>query len=53
MPEGQTALRMRDVIEKWSHAAGDVATRRFDLDDVGPQVTHQLTAELALFVGQL
>jgi hypothetical protein len=44
---------MGDVAEEWPYGAGYLAAGRLDFDDVGPQIAHQLTAELALFVGQL
>ena len=38
VPEGQTALRMGEVVKEWPHAASSLATGGFDLDDIGPQV---------------
>ena len=43
---------MRYVVEKRPDQAGVLPTRRLDLDDIRPQVGHQLATELALLVSQ-
>jgi hypothetical protein len=52
VPEKETPLTMRYIVEKRSHQAGVLPTRRLDLDDIRPQVGHQLATELALLVSQ-
>ena len=53
VPEGQAALRMREIVEEWPNAAGRLATGGFDLDDIGAQVAQEFAAKLPLIVGQL
>jgi len=53
VPERETPLTMRYVVEKRSYQASVLPTRRLDLDDIRPQVGHQLATELALLVSQL
>src|SRR5215472_7990290 len=53
MPEGQTAFRMRNVVEEWPDAAAGLAARRLDLDHIGPEVPEELAAELAGFIREL
>jgi hypothetical protein len=52
MPERKATVRVGDVFVKWAYRAGVLPSSRFDLDNVGAQVSHQLAAKLALFVGQ-
>jgi hypothetical protein len=52
VPEKETPLAMRYVVEKRPYQAGVLPTRRLDLDDIRPQVGHQLATELALLVSQ-
>jgi hypothetical protein len=42
-----------DVVEKRPDTAARLAAGRLDLDDVGSEITEQLAAELAGFVGEL
>ena len=53
VPERQTALRVRDVVEEWPDMAAWLAAGRFDLDHIGAEIAEQLAAELALFIGEL
>jgi hypothetical protein len=52
MPEKKAPLTMRYVVEKRPYQAGVLPTWRLDLDDIGPQIGHQLATELALLVSQ-
>jgi hypothetical protein len=52
VPEKETPLTMRYVVEKRPYQAGVLPTRRLDPDDIRPQVGHQLATELALLVSQ-
>ena len=53
VPEGQAALRVRDVVEEWPDMAAALAAGGFDLDHIGPEVAEQLAAELAGFIREL
>jgi hypothetical protein len=44
---------MGEIVKKGSHTTAKRATRGFDLDDIGAQITHEFAAELAFFVGEL
>src|SRR5262249_30313531 len=46
-PEEQTAVAMRLVIYERADGASVVATRRFDLDHIGPHVGEQPSSELS------
>jgi hypothetical protein len=52
VPEKETPLTMRSVVEKWPYQAGVLPTWRLDLDNICPQIGHQLATELALLVSQ-
>jgi hypothetical protein len=52
MPERKATVRVGDVFVKRAYGAGVLPTSGLDLDYVGAQVSHQLAAELAFFVGQ-
>src|SRR5262249_35085671 len=53
VPEGQTALRVREVVEERSHPAAGLAAGGFDLDHIGSEIAQKLAAELAFFVREL
>ena len=52
VPEGQTAVGVRDVVEEWPNATGGLATWRLDLDHVGPEIAEKLAAELTFLIGE-
>src|SRR5262245_50322383 len=52
-PPEQRALQVRLGTIKWSKTARWGATWRFDRDDVGTQVTKNLTAEHAALSGEI
>jgi hypothetical protein len=42
-----------DVVEKRPDVTAGLAAGRFDLDHICPEISEQLAAELALFIGEL
>src|SRR5439155_12782814 len=53
VPERQAPLCVRDVVQKRPDPAARLAAWGLDLDDIRPEITEQLAAELAGFVRQL
>ena len=53
VPEGQTALRVGDVVEERPDIAVALAAGGFDLDHIRTEIAEKLAAELAGFIREL
>ncbi|HJP40434.1 MAG TPA: hypothetical protein QGF35_01835 [Dehalococcoidia bacterium] len=52
-PEIETVIRVHHVVRIGTRMAGPGTTLGFDQNDVRPQITKNLTAELAATIGQV